>query len=250
LVDLSAPIIPSPAGTPHMLRTSIEFSDHRAGAAAIQALFGVGPELLRDGEGWAVETFTRFGTHNSTHVDAPYHYNSRFDGGPAATVDELPLDWFFRPGVVLDFTDRADGEVIETRELEAALRAADHTLRPLEIVLVRTGRDAFLGEPDYMARGPGVSAEATRWLHGQGVRVMGIDAWGWDRPLHLQAADAMAAGRAGIFWAAHQVGLEYCQIERLAGLDQLPATGFTVACFPLRLIGGSAAPARVVAILA
>ena len=48
---------------------------------------------------------------------------------------------------------------------------------------------------------------------------------------------------------AHQADLAYSQIERLANLDQLPPTGFTVACFPLRLVGGSAAPARVVAIL-
>jgi kynurenine formamidase len=94
-----------------------------------------------------------------------------------------------------------------------------------------------------------VSAEATRWLYQRGVRVMGIDAWGWDRPLHLQAQDAVAAGRRGIFWAAHQADLAYSQIERLANLDKLPSTGFTVACFPLRLVGGSAAPARVVAIL-
>ena len=78
---------------------------------------------------------------------------------------------------------------------------------------------------------------------------MGIDAWGWDRPLHLQAAEARAARTPGIFWAAHQAGLAYSQIERLANLDQLPATGFTVACFPLRLVGASAAPARVVAIV-
>jgi len=43
--------------------------------------------------------------------------------------------------------------------------------------------------------------------------------------------------------------LPYCQIERLYGLDQLPPTGFTVSCLPLRLVGASAAPARVVAIL-
>ena len=59
----------------------------------------------------------------------------------------------------------------------------------------------------------------------------------------------MATGKPGIFWAAHQVGLPYSQIERLANLDQLPPNGFTVACFPLRLVGASAAPARVVAIL-
>jgi kynurenine formamidase len=41
----------------------------------------------------------------------------------------------------------------------------------------------------------------------------------------------------------------YCQIERLHNLGELPATGFTVACFPLRIVGASAAPARVVAIV-
>ena len=78
---------------------------------------------------------------------------------------------------------------------------------------------------------------------------MGIDAWGWDRPLHLQAADAIEADQAGIFWEAHQVDLAYSQIERLVNLGELPDTGFRVACFPLRLAGASAAPARVVAIV-
>jgi kynurenine formamidase len=249
LIDLSAPITPGPEGLPELLRTDIEYSDHVAGAATIQAMFGVGPELLRDGEGWAVETFRNFGTHNSTHVDAPYHYNSTIDGEPAQTIDQLPLDWFFRPGVVLDFHHRHDGETIEIADAQAALRTAGHTLAERDIVLIRTDRDAHYEQLDYMARGPGVSAEATEWLYNRGVRVMGIDAWGWDRPLHLQAQDAVAAGRAGIFWAAHQAGLAYSQIERLANLSQLPSTGFTVACFPLRLVGASAAPARVVAIL-
>ena len=130
-----------------------------------------------------------------------------------------------------------------------ALARAGHELQPGDIVLVHTGRDAFLDAPDYMVRGPGVTAEATRWLFDRGVRVMGIDAWGWDRPLHLQAEEARRRGEQGIFWAAHQADLPYCQIERLAGLGALPATGFQVACFPLRIVGASAAPARVVAIV-
>ena len=249
LVDLSAPIAPSPPDTLDALRTDVEYSDHAEGAAQIGALFGVGPELLRDGEGWATDTFTRLGTHNSTHVDAPWHYNSTIGGEPAQTIDELPLDWFLRPGVVLDFDGRPDGEAIDTPDLEAALQAAGHDLAERDIVLVRTGRDEYLDAPDYMIRGPGVTAEATHWLYERGVRVMGIDAWGWDRPLHLQAQEALEAGRPGIFWAAHQAGLAYAQIERLANLGALPPTGFTVACFPLRLVGGSAAPSRVIAIL-
>ena len=249
LIDLSVPIVASPESTPELLRTEIEFADHTAGAAQVNEMFGVGPELLRNGEGWAIETFTRFGTHNSTHLDAPYHYNSTIAGRPAQTIDQLPLDWFFRPGVVLDFHDRADGETIDAADLEVALDRARHELAERDIVLIRTGRDAYYSEPDYMQRGPGVSATATRWLYHRGVRVMGIDAWGWDRPLHLQAQEALASGTPGMFWAAHQADLPYSQIERLANLDRLPPNGFTVACFPLRLIGGSAAPARVVAIL-
>ena len=78
---------------------------------------------------------------------------------------------------------------------------------------------------------------------------MGIDAWGWDGPLHLQARRRSSATSRGIFWAAHQADLPYSQIERLVNLGELPPTGFQVACFPLRIVGASAAPARVVAIL-
>lgn len=212
-------------------------------------MFGVDSEFLRDGEGWAVETFLRLGTHNSTHVDAPWHYNSTIAGEPAKTIEQLPLEWFHAPGVVLDFSAKEDGDAVTAAEVEAELARVGHELAPLDIVLVRTGRDAFYGEPDYMGRGPGVSAEATHWLHERGVRVMGIDAWGWDRPLWMQAEDVAREQRPGIFWEAHQADLEYSQIERLVGLGELPATGFTVSCFPLRLVGGSAAPARVVALV-
>ena len=112
LVDLSAPICADPPEVPHLLRTEIDYEDHAAGAEAIDALFGVGQELLRDGEGWAVDTFTRLGTHSSTHVDAPWHYNSTIGGKRAATIDELPLDWFYAPGLVVDATDRDDGEAL------------------------------------------------------------------------------------------------------------------------------------------
>src|SRR5919106_5376319 len=232
LVDLSGPIENSPAELPEPLRTEIEFEDHAAGAAQIEGLLGVPARLLRDREGWATETFMRFGTHNSTHIDAPWHYNSRIQGERAAAVDELPLEWFFAPGVVLDMTAKEDGEPIGTDEVETELRRIGHGLEPLDIVLVRTGRDAFYAEPDYVARGPRVTAEATKWLFDRGVRVMGIDAWGWDGPLHLQAQRALAEDSPGIFWAAHQADLPYSQIERLCNLGQLPATGFRVACFP------------------
>ncbi len=96
-----------------------------------------------------------------------------------------------------------------------------------------------------------MSPDATRWLIDQGIRMMGIDAWGWDRPLADQARQAKQTGREDVFWAAHYVGIqrEFCHMERLANLDALPATGFTVCAFPLKIKDGSAGPARVVALL-
>jgi kynurenine formamidase len=245
IVDLSAPIVHAPGP----LGVEVELRDHAAGARDIEQILGVPARLLRDAEGWATDVLNGFGTHNTTHVDAPWHYNSVIRGERAATIDELPLDWFLRPGVVLDFTAKADGNAVTASEVEAELTRVGHALQPLDIVLVRTGRDAYLREPDYMIRGPGVTPEATRWLWDRGTRVVGIDCWGWDAPLHLQAERAKAEDRGGIFWAAHQADLPYCQIERLVNLGGVPATGFTVACFPLKVAGGSAGPARVVAIL-
>jgi kynurenine formamidase len=248
IIDLSAPIVANPTGTPPFQSDDVLYVDHAEGAREIADIYGVPAHLLRDREGWSREVIS-LGTHNATHVDAPYHYNSRIQGSPASTIDELPLERFFGPGVVVDFTAKADGDAITADEMAQALVASGHPTRPGDIVLVHTGRDAFYGQPGYIDRGPGVTAEATRWLYEQGIEVMGIDAWGWDRPLRMQAQEALDREATGVFWEAHQVGLPYSQIERLVNLASLPPTGFMVACFPLRIVRASAAPARVVAIL-
>jgi kynurenine formamidase len=248
-IDLSAPIAPGRPDALPFERIGIRFTSHAQGAAQVQELFHVPPALLRDGEGWAIEEFTQLGTHSVTHVDAPWHYNSKIQGARSATIDELPLDWFFADGVVVDMTHKADGARVEPADFETALAGIGYALQPRDIVLVRTGRDAFYGQPDYVFRGCAVTAAATHWLYDRGVRVMGIDAWGWDGPLDRQARDAIEKQQPGIFWAAHQSGLAYSQIERLVNLAALPAQGFKVACFPLKISGGSAGPARVVAIL-
>ena len=80
---------------------------------------------------------------------------------------------------------------------------------------------------------------------------MGIDQWGWDLPFHYQIAKARKQRDDSLFWEGHLVGRRkpYWQMEQLRGLDQLPACGFDVSVFPLRIKGASAAPARVVAFL-
>ena len=80
---------------------------------------------------------------------------------------------------------------------------------------------------------------------------MGIDQWGFDLPLRYMARKAKESGDSTLFWQAHLVGQmhEYLHMEQLTNLEALPANGFKVAVFPLKIKGASAAPARVVAIL-
>jgi len=135
--------------------------------------------------------------------------------------------------------------------VQDALAKIGHQLAPREMVLVWTGNSRRFGTPAYFTDGPGMSAEATRWILGQGVRVTGIDSWTWDVPLAAAARRLRRSREPGLFWEAHYVGaeLEYCHLEGLNGLEQLPPTGFTLCCFPLKVRGGSAGPARVVALV-
>jgi kynurenine formamidase len=249
IIDLSTTIEPSPEGTPEFLKIEIEYNSHADGAAQGEAILNVPKELWRNNEGWATETITRLGTHDSTHVDAPWHYNREIQGKKSQTIEELPLEWFYNDGVKLDMTHKGEGDAITVEDIQKELKRIGYTLKPMDIVLFYTGRDKYYGQPDYIFKGCGVSAEATRWLYDQGIRVVGIDAWGWDIPLNLQAQQALEKNEKGIFWAAHQVNLPYSHMERLVNLEPLPPFGFTVACFPLKIKGGSAGPARVVAIL-
>jgi kynurenine formamidase len=248
IIDLTATITPSPEDT-ELFKIEMTYNDHATGATQMKDWLGVPANLLRNGEGAATEVFTRFGTHDATHIDAPWHYNSEIQGAKAKTIDELPLEWFFNDGVVLDMTHKKDFDPVTVEDIEKELGRIGYHLKPMDIVLVRTGRDVFYNDPDYPSKGCGVSADATRWLYEKGIKLMGIDAWGWDKPLQIEAQEALEKKGQGIFFTAHQVNLPYSHIERMVNLGALPPFGFKVSCFPLKIKNASGAPARVVAIL-
>jgi kynurenine formamidase len=154
--------------------------------------------------------------------------------------------------VRLDLRDRPWGERIDAEHLEAALAAADHTLAPYDIVLLWTGADEKWDTAEYFNAGSGLTRASTTWLLEQGVKVIGTDAWGLDRPLMALRAEFEQTGDASILWEAHRAGIdrEYCQIEKLHNLGALPGpTGFTVSCLPVKVAGASAGWCRAAAIL-
>ena len=251
LIDLSVPLEHQAASEP--LPATIHYIRHDGeGLRQMQHFFGVRPEHLvwSGGLGWAVEEVHAI-THTGTHVDAPYHYGPLSEGKPARTIDQVPLEWCFAPGVVLDVRHKAAGECITPGELEATLRRVGVELRPYDIVLLHTGADKRLGSPDYFAQ-PGLGREGVLWLVERGVKVIGIDAYTLDRPFADMVADYRRTGDGRHVWPAHFAGItrEYCQIEKLANLDQLPRPhGFYVSCLPVKIQGASAGWCRAVALV-
>lgn len=200
--------------------------------------------------GWADDTIKHMGVHATTHIDAPWHYSPTTEGQKSKTIDEVPLEWCYGQGLVIDMKHKADFDSITTKDIEAFLSKNKLTIKPKMIVLIKTGRDKFNGTKNFHKIGTGMSAEATEWLIDKGIKVMGIDSWGWDLPLPYMLQKAKETDNSELFWEAHLVGRdkEYCHMEQLVNLDELPHEGFKVAVFPLKIVGASAAPARVVAI--
>jgi kynurenine formamidase len=252
LIDISVPLENDVPADPPVQKVRIDYRGHEEGAGDLVGFFpGLARADLPDGKGWAVET-AHISTHNGTHVDAPWHYHPTMDGGlRAITIDEVPLEWCYQPGVKLDFRHFEDGYLVQPADIDAELDRIGHVLRPLEIVVVNTGAGALYGSDTYVGSGCGMGRAATLHLVGQGIRVVGTDGWSWDAPFIHTARRFAETGDASLIWEGHKAGREtgYCQIEKLHNLEALPATGFLVSCFPVKIRAASAGWTRAVAIL-
>ncbi len=250
LVDLSVTLRHDPHADPSTNQVEITYLDHDQTAEGMVARFpGLSVADLPEGKAWAVEKL-HISTHNGTHMDAPWHYHPTMDRGqPATTIDQVPLEWCMKPGVKLDFRHLTDGHVVTAAEVEQELDRIGHQLAPLDIVLVNTRAGAIYGQPGYLDAGCGMGREATIYLTDRGVRVVGTDAWSWDAPFSHTAKRFAATKDPAIIWEGHKAGMEcgYFQMEKLHGLEQLPAAGFTVICFPVKIEGASAGWTRAVA---
>lgn len=252
-IDLGIAIEPDLPSDPPGLIPKIEYLDHTVGAQEMARFFpGTKAQDLPDGVGWAVEHVS-LTTHAGSHLDAPYHYSPTMDHGrPSMTADEIPLEWCFGDGVLLDFRHKADGDRISAGDVKRELDRIEYAIKPMDIVLIQTGADSAWGTPQYLAKGAGMTRESTLYLAEMGIRIMGIDAWSWDRPLPFQAAEFKESGDPGVIWEAHFAGRDcvYCHMEKLANLSAIGRPhGFTVCCFPIKIKRAGACWVRPVAIV-
>ncbi|MGA0935319.1 MAG: cyclase family protein [Pseudohongiellaceae bacterium] len=251
-VDLSIYLENDVITDPPFMRPEITYQNHMDTVPEAQVFFpGVAADEFPGGEGFAAAEWVKLTTHNGTHLDAPWHFHPTMDGGkPAMTIDEVPLDWCFRPGVKLDFRHLPNGHVVTAAEVEAELARIEVELQPLDIVLVNTAAGMAVGDPDFVNIGCGMGYEATMYLLERGVRVTGTDAWSWDAPFSYTAKKVAETGDRSLIWEGHKAGKDigYCHLEKLHNLEVLPGSGFTVSCFPHKIKGASAGWTRAVAI--
>jgi kynurenine formamidase len=252
-VDLSIYLENDVITDPPFMRPKIEYSGHQDTMKEAAHFFpGLTVENMPGGEGFAAAENVTLSTHNGTHLDAPWHFHPTQDGGrKSMTIDEVPLDWCFRPGVKLDFRHLPDGHVVTAAQVESELRRIGHALQPLDIVLINTAAGKAVGDPNFVNIGCGMGYEATMYLTSRGVRVTGTDAWSWDAPFSHTAKKVAETGDYSLVWEGHKAGRDigYCHLEKLHNLEVLPPHGFTVSCFPHKIRGASAGWTRAVAII-
>jgi kynurenine formamidase len=252
IIDLSIFLENDVVSDPEPFRPKIEYIDHSMSVAELARFFpGLQKNDLPDGEAWAIERIELI-THNGTHLDAPYHFASTMNKGERAiTIDEVPLDWCLQPGVKLNFRHFEDGYVVTAIDVERELARINHTLSPLEIVMVNTSAGRRYGDDDYVSAGCDMGYEATMYLLERGVRLTGTDGWSWDAPFVHTRERYLETGNAKLIWEGHKAGRDigYCHLEKLHNLEILPATGYTVSCFPIKIRGASAGWTRAVAII-
>ncbi len=183
------------------------------------------------------------GDHVGTHIDAWGHVKP-----DAPRAEGIPIEYCYGDGVVLDLTHKAAGEEILVADIEQAEGRLDgYRIKPLDIVLLRTDAARGRAKKSYLTDHPGMTKESVHFLLDRGVKVMGIDAIGFDPPVAK-----MFERRK--FWEAHRVmrEREFYHLENLCNLDLIPPPyhSFVVSVLPVKWRGASAAPVRAVAVIA
>jgi kynurenine formamidase len=250
IIDIS---LPHENGATEPFPPKLEYSDHFKGAHRLAKLAGINANDFPDSMALATDIISGSG-HSGTHIDAPLHYGPLCEGKPAKSVDQVPLEWCFGPGVVLDMRHKLPGSEITVADLKACLAKIDYSLNPGDIVLLHTGCDKYWGTDTatYLAMQSGLGIEGLDWLLDQGIRCIGIDAWTLDRPVKAMVDAYEKTGDKNELWGSHMHGRsrEYLQIEKLGHLEDIPTPhGFLVSALPIKFKGATAGWCRAVVLI-
>ena len=175
------------------------------------------------------------GEHTGTHVDALNHMGRQYQEN---SIDTMSLSTFYTEGICLDLSHKGLQELIEIADLERTLLEANLEIKQGDTVLLYTDhyRRAF-GTDDWQY-GPGVSAEAARWLGEKGIAAFGVE---------TMAPGVIKLSNKEVHRICGELG--FTHYENLVNLHQLIGRGhFRFIGLPLKIRGGTGSPVRAVAV--
>ena len=175
-----------------------------------------------------VEHQLTFFTHTGTHIDAPAHILPH-----GKTLDQMSVEMFIGSGAVIDL------RVIQGREIQLShLIPFQHLFESSQFILLHTGWSQYWGQEAYFSNYPVLTVEAAQWVQGFKLKGIGMDM------ISIDGTDTPSL-------PIHHILLESgIIIENLTQLEQLPQSGFTFCCFPLKLVAADGSPVRAVGIVA
>ncbi|OJI93846.1 kynurenine formamidase [Planktotalea frisia] len=200
------------------------------------------------GPAWKWHNLT-LSEHTGTHFDAPSHWISGRDV-PNGSVDEIPLDAFVGPVVVIDCSEGAEKnddfeltpEVIQKWEAEHGIIPSGAWVLMRTDWSKRSGAE-YLNMREDGPHSPGPTPDGIKFLIDQrDIRGFGTETVGTD------------AGQGSHYvppYPAHYFlhGAGKYGLQCLANLDQLPPTGAILLAAPLKIKNGTGSPLRVLAMI-
>jgi kynurenine formamidase len=176
-----------------------------------------------------------FGEHTGTHVDAINHMARQYR---AQSIDTMPLAMFYTEGICLDLSHKGLRELIEPADLQHALSRDDLEIKRGDTVLFYTDHYRRAFGTENWHHGPGISAEAARWLGGQKIAAFGVE---------TMAPGVLKVSNKEVHHICGELG--FTHYENLINLNQLVGRGrFRFIGLPLRIRGGTGSPVRAIAV--
>ncbi len=202
------------------------------------------------GPAWYWNNFS-CGEHTGTHFDAPIHWVTGKDH-PRNATDTIPAERFIAPACVIDVSREAseNPDFLLTRERVEDWEKEHGRIEAGSWILMRTdwshrqNAAAFLNIREDGAHVPGPHPELVPFL----AKERNIIGWGSEGV----GTDAGQAFRFDPPFPCHSImhGSNKFGLASLANLDQLPPKGSILITPPLKIVGGSGSPCRVLALVA
>ena len=185
------------------------------------------PELSYDEDIWYKIGYVNMCTHNSTHVEVPYHHLS--DG---MDLLHAPLHRLMGNLVIMDFTGKTPSDIITLQELQQY----GQQVHEGDIVFIKTHMDKLFRSKDW-SKYPYIAIEGIQWFIDKGIACLGTDAAGIEDILAHNQPGHITLFKGGI-----------PLVESLTNLDQVESGKYMAFILPLPIEHGDASPVRVVAV--